>query len=314
MSVATQSIAGDGIVPTVTELVALRRAAQGLATSLRRSADRLIGQQESPFRGRGMEYAESRPYSAGDEVRHIDWRVTARTGRPYTKLFQAERERTTLLVLESSAAMRFGTRTCFKSVQAARLGALMAWAAQLEGDRIAACCFGDRRGQLPPRGARGGVLRSLAALSDWSSGEPADPSPRNLAQALEQVAPLLRPGSRLLLLLDPGSVDPRALQVLARLRAHHDIALCLLADLLELGPPPPGRYLASLEGERRWLLSSGESSADAWLSPLRERREALRIELRKRGLRSRVVSVSEDPVRALRALLQGGPEPAEQGA
>jgi uncharacterized protein (DUF58 family) len=298
----------EGVRPSVAELVALRRPAQGLATSLRRSADRLLGQQESPFRGRGMEYAESRPYSAGDEVRHIDWRVTARTGRPYTKLFQAERERTTLLVLESSAAMRFGTRVCFKSVQAARLGALLAWAAQGEGDRIAACCFGDRRAQLPPRGSRGGVMRTLAALVQWSAGEPESPQPHALSHALEKISPLLRPGSRILLLIDPASLDERALQVLNRVRAHHDIAACLLADALELVPPPPGRYLASLAGQRRWLLRKSADDPTDWLSPVQACREEARLLLRRKGVRARVVAAQDDPVRALRALLQGGPD------
>ncbi len=303
----------DGITPSVAELVALRRAAQGLASSLRRSADRLIGQQESPFRGRGMEYAESRPYSPGDEVRHIDWRVTARTGRPYTKLFQAERERTTLLVLESSVAMRFGTRVCFKSVQAARLAALLAWAAQGEGDRIAACCFGDRRGQLPPRGARGGVMRALAALVQWSEDKPAPAQDRSLAQALEQISPLLRPGSRILLLLDAGSIDAPALRMLARLRSHHDLAACLLADALELRPPPPGRYLASLGGQRRWLQRNRLDDPQDWLSPVQARRAEVRADLRRSGVRARVVAVQDDPVMALRGLLQGGPDPHGDG-
>lgn len=308
MSTVVYSSASEGVRPSVAELVALRRPAQGLATSLRRSADRLLGQHESPFRGRGMEYAESRPYSAGDEVRHIDWRVMARTGRPYTKLFQAERERTTLLVLESSAAMRFGTRACFKSVQAARLGALLAWAAQGEGDRIAACCFGDRRAQLPPRGSRGGVMRSLAALVQWSAGEPDSPQPHALSQAIEKISPLLRPGSRILLLIDPASLDDRALQVLSRVRAHHDIAVCLLADALELAPPPPGRYLASLGGQRRWLLRNSADDPLDWLAPVQASREEARTMLRRKGVRARVVSTQDDPVRALRALLQGGPD------
>lgn len=306
--------AGDGRRPGIAELVGLRRAAQGLAASLRRSADRLMGQQESPFRGRGMEYAESRPYAAGDEVRHIDWRVTARTGRTYTKLFQAERERTTALVLESSVSMRFGTRSCFKSVQAARLGALLAWAAQGEGDRIAAACFGDRRGQLPPRGARAGVMRALAALVQWSDGEPPVPAAQGLGQALEGLAPQLRPGSRLLLLIDAGSLDERALAQIVRLRAHHDIAACLLADALELAPPPPGRYLVASGGVRRWLLRRREETPEDWLVALAERRNRAMNDLRQRGVRARVVSVQDEPVRALRALLQGGPDHPREAA
>ncbi|TGP40975.1 DUF58 domain-containing protein, partial [bacterium M00.F.Ca.ET.229.01.1.1] len=91
-----------------------------------------------PLRGRGMEYAESREYVAGDDARHIDWRVTARTGRAHTKLFQAERERVSLIVADTSPALYFGTRVRFKSVQAARAGAVAAWSAQRRGVRVCA--------------------------------------------------------------------------------------------------------------------------------------------------------------------------------
>ena len=80
-----------------------------------------------------MEYAESREYVAGDDARHIDWRLTARTGRAHTKLFQAERERLSLIVADTSPALYFGTRVRFKSVQAARASAVAAWAAVRDG-------------------------------------------------------------------------------------------------------------------------------------------------------------------------------------
>ena len=83
-----------------------------------------------------MDYAESRLYVQGDDARHIDWRVTARTGRTHTKVFHAERDRVTLLVADTAPTLYFGTRRCFKSVLAAEIGALTAWAAQRSGDRV----------------------------------------------------------------------------------------------------------------------------------------------------------------------------------
>ena len=87
-----------------------------------------------------MEYAESREYAVGDDARHMDWRVTARTGRPHTKLFQPERERSSWIVADRAPSLYFGTRARYKSVQAARLGAVAAWAALNDGDRIGAMC------------------------------------------------------------------------------------------------------------------------------------------------------------------------------
>ncbi|WP_206409315.1 DUF58 domain-containing protein, partial [Lysobacter enzymogenes] len=125
----------EGIAPTLAELVALRAVATG-RRSARQGRHGVSGQALSPLRGRGMEYAESREYSNGDDARHIDWRLTARTGRAHTKLFQAERERLSLIVADTAPAMYFGTRVRFKSVQAARAGAVAAWAAARDGDRI----------------------------------------------------------------------------------------------------------------------------------------------------------------------------------
>ncbi|MCA1714226.1 MAG: DUF58 domain-containing protein, partial [Gammaproteobacteria bacterium] len=85
---------GDGITPRLAELIALRGATQGRRPP-RRGRHGVSGQALSPLRGRGMEYAESRAYALGDDARHIDWRLTARSGKPHTKLFQAERERLT---------------------------------------------------------------------------------------------------------------------------------------------------------------------------------------------------------------------------
>ncbi|MFD1299778.1 DUF58 domain-containing protein, partial [Lysobacter gummosus] len=127
----------DGVVPSLAELVALRAAVSG-RRSARHGRHGVSGQALSPLRGRGMEYAESREYSHGDDARHIDWRLTARTGRAHTKLFQAERERLTLIVADTAPSLYFGTRVRFKSVQAARAGAIAAWAAARDGDRIAA--------------------------------------------------------------------------------------------------------------------------------------------------------------------------------
>ncbi|HFJ9746576.1 TPA: DUF58 domain-containing protein, partial [Stenotrophomonas maltophilia] len=162
---------GDGLRPHLSELVALRRLAQRPPPPRRGRAGN-AGQAPSPLRGRGMEYAESREYVAGDDARHIDWRVTARTGRAHTKLFQAERERVSLIVADTSPALYFGTRVRFKSVQAARAGAVAAWSAQRRGDRVGALRGSDREAPIAPAGGPRGVLRVLDALTRWYTQPP----------------------------------------------------------------------------------------------------------------------------------------------
>ncbi|HSB97975.1 MAG TPA: DUF58 domain-containing protein, partial [Spongiibacteraceae bacterium] len=126
------------------ELTAARLAADGLGLqSLKRAHSPLFGELRANLRGRGLEFEEVRSYQAGDDVRNIDWRVTARTGRPFTKLFREERERPSLLVIDQRQPMFFGSRTCFKAKLAAYYGALLAWAALQQGDRIGGLIIGN---------------------------------------------------------------------------------------------------------------------------------------------------------------------------
>ena len=224
----------DGIVPTLAELVALRAAAQGRRTA-RRGRHGSSGHALSPARGRGMEYAESREYTLGDDARHIDWRLTARSGRPHTKLFQAERERLTLVVADTAASLYFGTRVRFKSVQAARAGAIAAWAAVRDGDRLAALRGSNKEAPVPPASGPRGALRVLDALVRWYGAPPSEDA--GLAFALEHAERLLRPGSRLIVLADPASIAAIDTSRWPALAAHHEIVVLLLTDPLERDPP-----------------------------------------------------------------------------
>lgn len=304
----TASPALHGVRVDLPELVALRlRAAQLARAERHRSADKLSGLQSSPFRGRGMEYAESRPYAAGDDVRHIDWRVTARTGRTHTKLFQPERERITAIVVDAAATMAFGTRSCFKSVQAARIAALMAWAALAEGDRLAATVCARMREVVAPMGARRGALRVLDALVRWQSPPAAGQATATLSEALDALQRALRPGSHVLLLVDPRSVDAAAERSLARMRAHHDLAACVLADTLEVTPPPPSRYGVSDGNQRQTLALDDDVARAQWRDHFTRQHDDVIERLARAGARARLTLTHEDPVHALHELLSGRP-------
>ena len=289
--------AGDGLRPQLAELVALRGLAQR-PPAPRRGRTGLAGQAPSPLRGRGMEYAESREYVAGDDARHIDWRVTARSGRAHTKLFQAERERVTLIVADTAPALYFGTRVRFKSVQAARAGAIAAWSAQRRGDRIGALRGSDREPPVAPAGGPRGVLRVLDALTRWYAQPPADDL--GLERALDHASRVLRPGARLLVLADPQQALRIAPARWGALAQHHDVTLLLLVDPLEMQPPsaalqflsPQQRvsldlrrsdvqahwhdhFVAPVDALRRHLVArridvqllSTDAASDAWLAP-----------------------------------------------
>ena len=244
--------AAPGIHPTLAELIALRQSAGGRRPP-RRGRHGAAGPAPSAVRGRGMEYAESRGYTQGDDARHIDWRLTARSGRMHTKLFQAERQRLTLLVADTSPALYFGTRTRFKSVQAARAGAVAAWAALRDGDRLAALRGTHGEPPVAPAGGTRGVLRVLDALARWYAQPPDDDA--GLALALEQARRLLRPGSRLYVLAEAGSLAAVPGASWAGLASHHEVTVLLLQDPLERSPPRA--RLPFLAGGRRIEVDLG---------------------------------------------------------
>jgi uncharacterized protein (DUF58 family) len=298
----------ESVCCSLAALAALRALAPALrGRRPRRVREARAAHVHSPFRGRGMEYAESRPYSPGDDARHVDWRVSARSGQLHSKLFHAERERVSAVVYDAAPWMAFGSRGCFKSVQAARLAALFVWDAIAQGDRVAAVCNRAERRPIAPAGGERGALQLLAQLCRWqpqvSSTEPTQPVP--LAQALGQIERLLRPGSRLLLTVDAHALDAPAMRRLQHLHRHHDLLVALLVDPLERAAPRAGCYPVS-DGERTlWLSAAGASERRRWEEQLaaawRERLDALH----RQAISARLVSTVDAPLEALRELLSG---------
>lgn len=292
MKLSTESqpaISSEGIQPTLTELLALRRLT-GHRVLPRRGRYGLAGPAPAMLRGRGMEYAESREYVAGDDARHIDWRVTARTGRAHTKLYQAERERLSLIVADTSPQLYFGTRVRYKSVQAARAAALAAWLAQRRGDRVAALRGSTSEPPVPPGAGTRGVLRVLDALVRWYAQPQQEDA--GLTFALEHAERLLRPGSRLTVLADPRTAAGLPLSRWAGLALHHEVDLILLVDPLELRPP--AQLVTFQSSELRYQLDlSAKAVRQQWerefLEPLRQ----LVAQLPVRGVCAHVLSSAD---------------------
>jgi uncharacterized protein (DUF58 family) len=271
----------NGIRPLLSELVALRGSVSGRRNA-RLGRHGVTGHALSPLRGRGMEYAESRDYVAGDDARHIDWRLTARTGRAHTKLFQAERERLTLIVADTAPSLYFGTRVRFKSVQAARAGAVAAWAAARDGDRIAALRGSVREPPVTPASGARGALRVLDALVRWYSQPPEEDA--GLATALDHAQRLLRPGSRLVLLADPRSIAEVPERRWPALAQHHEVIVLLLTDPLET-TPPKSAVPFSIEGHRVEIDLASAAQRQRWLREFSVPIEAAIASLPSRGVR-----------------------------
>ena len=248
---------GDGIHLTAEELIALQPRCHALRLPMRQAAaSALAGAYRSRFRGRGVDFLESRFYQPGDDIRNMDWRVTARTGKPHTKVFQEERERPVLVVLDAGPSLFFGTRRRLKSVAAGQLAAAIAWSAVRRGDRIGGFLFAPgRHRELRPAGGRRGAMRMIQGLVDWLQPPRADAARTEpLSLALERVRHTVRPGSLVVIISDFFGLDAVCERHLSRLRQHNDVIGCQVLDAAEHGLPP-GRYPIS-DGEQASLLDT----------------------------------------------------------
>ncbi|MCL6618193.1 DUF58 domain-containing protein [Thermomonas hydrothermalis] len=291
---AAANLPADGVRPSLAELIALHARVQGRHPA-RRGAYGWQGHALSTLRGRGMEYAESREYAPGDDARHIDWRLTARSGRLHTKLFQAERERLTLILADTAPALYFGTRVRFKSVQAARAGAVMAWLAQRDGDRVAALRGSHRDALVAPAGGRRGVLRVLDALVRWyaTPAQTEVDAEAGLGRAVEHALRLLRPGARVLVLADPASIATVAPAQWAAL-ARFDASAVLLTDPLEREPPQARRMFALADGSRVALALETASVRQRWQQTFAHTLAQAQAMLQQAGVRVAVLSSEQD--------------------
>lgn len=233
----------DGITAKLDELIAFKRYAQKTNGNHDTSAT-YVGNHCSKLRGRGMDFAEVRNYQAGDEIRHMEWRVTARTGRAHVKLYQEERERPVVLLCDFNPSMYFGTRLAFKSVVAARLAAMIAWTVVKQGDKVGGLVYSATdHSEFIPHSRNLGVLPFLAALSHFTS-VPLDNhvQSKRLSEVLIRLRRVTRPGSIVTIISDFYTVDEESERHLSRLRLHNDVLAYHLCDPLELAPPKPEHY------------------------------------------------------------------------
>jgi uncharacterized protein (DUF58 family) len=267
----------DGISCTLAELLALRHTARSLSVKGGKPAWSIMaGSQLSRFRGRGMDYSESRIYTPGDDIRQIDWRVTARTGKLHTKLYTEERDRPILTLVDFSPSLYFGTREAFKSVIAARLAALVSWTAVFNSDRIGAILESPGPDfDLRPRAGRQGIMRLIQALVETSRNFPEHSGESFLKKLLNQALRTIRPGSRIFLISDFFNLYEGFEADLARLGRHNDLILCQVIDPLELAPPPAAIYPISDGHARSRLNTADPATTTAWREKFTQKRKRL---------------------------------------
>jgi len=240
-------------------LIKLRHDAGKLPLHSSRIHARQGGAYMSSFKGRGMEFDESRLYLPGDDIRNMDWRVTARTGEAHTKVYREERERPVLIWLDLNASMFFATRGCFKAVAASKVAALLAWSTNAHNDRLGALIFsGNDHVELKPRRGKSAVLDLIGKTCRhpaWNKTSQAET--RNTSHALSRLRKVTRPGSLIFLVSDFREMDEQAETHLINIARHNDVVLIQIYDPIEAELPPAGSYKVS-DGNNELQLNTAD--------------------------------------------------------
>jgi uncharacterized protein (DUF58 family) len=256
------------------------------------------GAYHSVFKGRGVAFESVRPYQPGDDVRDIDWNVTARAGEPYIKSYAEERELTVVIALDTSASCLFGTAGRSKRDLAAELGAVLALSAISNNDKVGLLIFSDRIEQFiaPRKGRNHGLrlIRDLLAVRPSSRGT-------DLALALRTLSGLLRQRAIIFLLSDFLAAAQQYAKDLMIAGRRHDVVAVLLSDPLEVVWPSAGLVaLADAEtGERRWIDSSSERWRRAFEAQAERFRQSRDAALISAGVDSLEIPPDGDYARAL---------------
>ena len=290
-------------------LIRLSGPARAIALDVLRVSSLQTGAYVSHFRGRGMEFDESRPYQPGDDPRSIDWRVTARSTTAYTKLFREERERPVLVVVDLRANMHFATRGCFKSVNASRAAALLSWAAHHRGDRLGGLVFGDTmHRELKPRLGRQAALRFIHELvghADWDNKQrPAGvDGSAGLTQAMAALRRVARPGSLVVILSDFTDFSRAAQSYLSSVARHNEVLAVFLNDPIERELPPPGRYRLVSRDDELAIDTASKAARRDYAQSFSRRTEELEKFCQRYGVHLMPMSTADDPVSTLQTAL-----------
>jgi len=290
-------------------LIRLSGPARVIALDVLRVTSLQTGAYVSHFRGRGMEFDESRPYQPGDDPRNIDWRVTARSTEAYTKLFREERERPVLVVVDLRSNMHFATQGSFKSVVASRAAALISWAAHHRGDRLGGLIFGDStHRELKPKLGRQSALRYVHELvnhPDWHDDETANDADDEppLTQAMAALRRVARPGSLVVVISDFVGLSRTAQAYLSGVARHNEVLAIFVSDPLEHDLPPPGRYRLVSHDSELAIDTFARNARKDYEQAFEERKHNLEKFCRRYGIHLLTLSTEDDPVESLQNAL-----------
>jgi uncharacterized protein (DUF58 family) len=224
----------------------------------------LSGRYASRMRGRGLNFEEIRDYRPGDDVRSIDWKVTARLRQPHVRVFNEERDRQGLLVVDQRLSMFFGSHFAMKSVTAAQAAAIAAWRILAAGDRVGGIVFGDSAiKEVRPQRSRSAVLQLLGHIVTQNQalgiGRGLSSAPAMFNRALDRARRLAPHDSTVVIISDADGVDEVSRHIIGSMARHNNVVVLLVHDPLQSELPPSMRMTVT-DGELQIMLEIGRDS------------------------------------------------------
>ncbi len=269
--------------PTLDDLARLRYEAGSFSLLPRQPVDSLLsGRYASRLRGRGLLFEELREYRPGDDIRSMDWRATARLGKPQVRIYNEERERPVLLVVDQRSSMFFGSARTTKATAAAELAALGAWRSLESGDRVGAILFGDEEiVAIKPQRSQSQVLRichELVRLNECLTASGSGEATVTLNQALERALTLAHHDYLVVLITDLAGSDATTRDLATGLAAHNDVLAALVYDPLGIRlPGQPG--MEATDGRTRAEVPARDRFAEDYKQAFVERAGQFRDQL-----------------------------------
>ncbi|HLT14213.1 MAG TPA: DUF58 domain-containing protein [Marinobacter sp.] len=298
---------------TLQGLVRLQADARALKLPAARQArGRQAGLRQSRQRGRGMTFAEVRQYQPGDDIRSIDWRVTARRQSPHTKLYEEERERPVLLIADLGPTLFFASTGAYKQARCAQVTALLAWLALWAGDQVGGLVFNNQTLEvLRPARRKKSLLRLLDTLAhqQHQPGLPPSLSPLDgpgLNTALAEARRVAHTGSRIFVISDFMTINHDTVSLLGALARHNNVSALRIMDPLEKELPSSGRFAVAGPDGPVWFDAANPGFQRAWQEKVTNHEQQLRECFRTSGVQAATIMTDDNPAETLRLLLGPG--------
>ena len=237
----------NGINLTLAELIFLQNYISSNMINTKKNVRSILsGQKVSKLKGKGIDFEEVREYVFGDDIKAIDWNITARTGRVHTKIYKEERERPILLVVDLSSSMRFASKKAFKSIIAAHFATLLAKLATLHKDKVGGVIYsGKNHLELRPKANNPGVQSLIKNLYFLHEEMDLEEDENAMNFSLRRLKNFVYSGSLVIIISDFNKFDNHTQTLCQQIGKHNDIALVFIYDEIEKKAPKSGHYLIS---------------------------------------------------------------------